>query len=213
MKKTHFPTEVVSSRKNDHEIPCYIFFCEKKTGVVQFKTELSEGTDGELERIASTFAMQCFVHGRDPEDFLILVPAGRPFTERLASRACELVEGGRTIPVQASLSPRQTEIMHALLRNMANKEIAAKLNITIRTVKFHVSALLNKFGVQSRIELAKRATVLLHPSASSELCLGVDGIEKKSAANLAVVSVAVKAPLPLERAARNERFLGQVLTA
>jgi len=45
--------------------------------------------------------------------------------------------------------------------NRANKEIASELNITVRTVKFHISSLFTKFGVDNRAELARRAAGLL----------------------------------------------------
>jgi hypothetical protein len=43
-------------------------------------------------------------------------------------------------------------------RSLANKEIAATLNLSERTVKFHVSSLLTKFRVRGRMELAREAT-------------------------------------------------------
>ncbi len=51
------------------------------------------------------------------------------------------------------LSRREQEVLEALLENLANKEIANKLHISERTVKFHVSNLLNKFGVRRRADL------------------------------------------------------------
>jgi DNA-binding NarL/FixJ family response regulator len=39
------------------------------------------------------------------------------------------------------------------LENLANKEIASRFNISERTVKFHVSNLLSKFGVRRRADL------------------------------------------------------------
>jgi DNA-binding NarL/FixJ family response regulator len=51
------------------------------------------------------------------------------------------------------ISRRETEILDGLLLNLTNKEIAKKLNISERTVKFHVSNLLNKFKVQRRADL------------------------------------------------------------
>ena len=53
----------------------------------------------------------------------------------------------------ADLSRREQEVLNALLENLANKEIGGKLNISERTVKFHVSNLLNKFGVRRRADL------------------------------------------------------------
>ena len=53
----------------------------------------------------------------------------------------------------ASLSRREQEVLNCLLENLANKEIGNKLNISERTVKFHVSNLLSKFGVRRRADL------------------------------------------------------------
>ncbi len=53
----------------------------------------------------------------------------------------------------ANLSRREQEVLDSLLENLANKEIASKLNIAERTVKFHVSNLLSKFGVRRRADL------------------------------------------------------------
>ncbi len=57
----------------------------------------------------------------------------------------------RTSP--SHLSQREREVLNALLENLANKEIAGKLNISERTVKFHVSKLLEKFSVRRRTDL------------------------------------------------------------
>ncbi len=51
------------------------------------------------------------------------------------------------------LSSREQQILDLLLENLANKEIASKLNISERTVKFHVSNILAKFGVGRRADL------------------------------------------------------------
>jgi hypothetical protein len=40
-----------------------------------------------------------------------------------------------------------------LLRGAVNKEIAAELNITLRTVKFHISNIIYKLKVASRLEV------------------------------------------------------------
>jgi DNA-binding NarL/FixJ family response regulator len=51
------------------------------------------------------------------------------------------------------MSQRERQIASALLKNLTNKEIANELNISERTVKFHVSNLLSKFKVQRRADL------------------------------------------------------------
>jgi len=53
----------------------------------------------------------------------------------------------------AELSRREQEVLNGLLENLANKEVAGRLNISERTVKFHVSNLLAKFGVRRRADL------------------------------------------------------------
>jgi len=65
------------------------------------------------------------------------------------------VRGRRMLKMEAGtgLSRREQEVLDPLLENLANKEIASKLNISERTVKFHVSNLLNKFGVRRRADL------------------------------------------------------------
>jgi DNA-binding NarL/FixJ family response regulator len=54
---------------------------------------------------------------------------------------------------QTELSRREQEVLNSLLENLANKEVASRLNISERTVKFHVSNLLAKFGVRRRADL------------------------------------------------------------
>ena len=66
-----------------------------------------------------------------------------------------LTSQGRRLKTDSvtNLSRREQEVLDALLENQSNKEIANKLNIAERTVKFHVSNLLNKFGVRRRADL------------------------------------------------------------
>lgn len=51
------------------------------------------------------------------------------------------------------LSAREREVAELLLRRLSNKEIAAALRITERTVKFHVGNMLKKLGLRSRHDL------------------------------------------------------------
>lgn len=56
-------------------------------------------------------------------------------------------------PAISTLSRRENEILEKLFQDFSNKEIANELNISERTVKFHVSNLLQKFRVHGRREL------------------------------------------------------------
>jgi DNA-binding NarL/FixJ family response regulator len=57
------------------------------------------------------------------------------------------------LPNDVRISQRERQIAIALCKNLTNKEIASELNISERTVKFHVSNLLSKFNVQRRSDL------------------------------------------------------------
>lgn len=48
---------------------------------------------------------------------------------------------------------RERQVLEHLCKGLANKEIANKLHLAERTIKFHVSSLLLKVGVTSRRDL------------------------------------------------------------
>lgn len=168
-KKIRDISKLLRNKDSSEQKPSNQFvFCEKRSGLAQFQAESESNLDCTIERMASTLAMQCLVRGSEPQDFAILVPVEKGLSNRLESRAKQLLEEGRAIANPASLSPRQQEILHSILCNHANKEIANKLNITVRTVKFHISTLLSKFGAENRTELARRASGFLRTSMHVE---------------------------------------------
>lgn len=94
---------------------------------------------------------------RLPRAVRTVAEGGYWVSRRLLSRFVDWILSrvrARQLPsVGAALSRREREVLDALLENLANKEIAAKLNISERTVKFHVSNVLTKFGVRRRADL------------------------------------------------------------
>ena len=54
------------------------------------------------------------------------------------------------------LTPTEEKVLAMLVDMKVNKEIADALGCTVRTVKFHVSALLRKTGCVSRFEIYQR---------------------------------------------------------
>ena len=50
------------------------------------------------------------------------------------------------------LTPREKEILHLLVKNFSTKEIAKELNISEKTVRNHISNVIQKLGVESRIQ-------------------------------------------------------------
>lgn len=97
------------------------------------------------------------MRGDTPADYAIQVPAHDELVSRVTGKAEELLRLGRGLFTSVPLSAREHEVLVELLRNSVNKEIASRLRISVRTVKFHVSSLLVKFGVQSRWDLAQKA--------------------------------------------------------
>ena len=53
-----------------------------------------------------------------------------------------------------NLTPREFEVIHALVSGCTNREIAQRLSISEQTVKHHVTNIFNKTGSSSRLELA-----------------------------------------------------------
>jgi DNA-binding CsgD family transcriptional regulator len=153
-----------SEKRKDANHPDTFLFCEAANGTAQFRAASAADLECTVERIAGVLAMQCMVRGQDPKNFQVMVPAEQSLVARLISRAEELLAEGRAIACPTSLSARQREVLNAVLCNRANKEIASKLNITVRTVKFHISSLLSKFGVESRADLARRAAGFMRPN-------------------------------------------------
>jgi two-component system, NarL family, response regulator YdfI len=64
-----------------------------------------------------------------------------------------------------ALTPREREVLQMLAAGLANKEIAARLNISDHTAKFHVAAILGKLGAATRTEAVtigiRRGLILL----------------------------------------------------
>lgn len=56
------------------------------------------------------------------------------------------------------LSSRENDVLKLLRVQLTNKEIAARMNITVRCVKFHVSNILEKFDVKNRFDLYRKVT-------------------------------------------------------
>ncbi len=80
--------------------------------------------------------------------FPVAAPASQPLTE-----------------LPEPLTRRERQVLQMLAAGLANKEIAARLNISDHTAKFHVAAILGKLGAATRTEAValgiRRGLVLL----------------------------------------------------
>ncbi|MFF1410452.1 response regulator [Streptomyces sp. NPDC058289] len=59
---------------------------------------------------------------------------------------------GRTAQVPAELTPREREIWQLLATGLDNAEIAAELDISVSTVKNHITGIFGKLGVRDRAQ-------------------------------------------------------------
>jgi len=78
---------------------------------------------------------------------------GPAVAERLLERAGS--DGG-TSP--ENLTPREAEVLGLISRGLRNREIAERLFVTERTVKFHVGSILAKLGAHNRTDAVRIAT-------------------------------------------------------
>ena len=139
--------------------PVYLFY-EKSTCTAHFHVEA--GPEGELpvDHAAGLLAMHCMVRGQSPSDYMIMVPADPSTLSGLAEKAQQILESGHGAKCSVRLTRREEEVLDGVVRSLANKEIASLLNLSERTVKFHVSSLLAKFKVRSRMELLRESSRL-----------------------------------------------------
>ena len=134
------------------------FFYEKSTGVAHFHVDA--GPDGRfpVEQAAGLLAMHCMVRGQSTSDYIVMVQAENEILDDLKEKADKLLQAGKSVCSQVKMTRREEEVLSGLMKSLANKEIAANLNLSERTVKFHVSSLLAKFRVRGRMELVRVAT-------------------------------------------------------
>jgi len=149
----HSPTHT----KPSHTASVYLFY-EKSTGTAHFHVEAGPAGELPVDHAAGLLAMHCMVRGQSPEDYLVMVPAPPESLHDLAEKAQTLLLAGQSAKSSVRLTRREEEVLEGILRSLANKEIANELNLSERTVKFHVSSLLAKFKVRGRLELMREAS-------------------------------------------------------
>jgi DNA-binding NarL/FixJ family response regulator len=83
------------------------------------------------------------------------------FSPRLAGFALDAFRAGERVGGDAELdelTPREREVLQLIARGYMYKEIAARLNLSVKTVESHVSSVLRKLQLSSRHELTRWAT-------------------------------------------------------
>ena len=144
--------------------PQSFVFCERCSGAVRFRVDAESDGSLPVEKVAGMLAMHCLVRGQSPEDYELMVVTRQSLLLQVADRAKQLLEAGRALGAGVKVSRREQEVLDGILQHHTNKEIAKRLNVSERTVKFHVSSLLAKFGVNDRMALTREVQLGRTPS-------------------------------------------------
>ena len=96
----------------------------------------------------------------EPDELIAVVNAIINRVERTHSQIARLVSSGNTekAPVNIqdeALTDAENRVALAVSRGLSNKEIAAELEISVRTVENHISHILDKKGFSNRVEIAR----------------------------------------------------------
>lgn len=82
------------------------------------------------------------------------VHRGRSFVQIGAGGGTAVADAPPTVPV---LSPREREVLRLLARGHTNREVAALLTLSVKTIETHRSRLGDKLGAHTRAELVQIA--------------------------------------------------------
>ena len=88
----------------------------------------------------------------------MFVRLGTPIQERQASRELESISGRRP---ESELTPVEQRIADLVAVGQTNREVAATLIMSVRTVESHLGRIYRKLGIRSRTELAARGSATL----------------------------------------------------
>ena len=83
------------------------------------------------------------------------------FSPRLAGFVLDSFAGGMPAPVDEELdqlTAREREVLRLIARGFAYKQVASRLNLSVKTIETHVSAVLRKLQLSNRHELARWAS-------------------------------------------------------
>ena len=103
----------------------------------------------------------------EPEELIAVVDGILSRVERTHSQIARLVDStiSEDEPVtfqDEQLTEAEDRVALAVSRGLSNKEIAAELEISVRTVENHISHILDKKGFSNRVEIARHVLEQRH---------------------------------------------------
>ena len=119
------------------------------TGVVVFTAYGGE------ERIAAALergARSYVLKGTPSDELVAAIRAAAAGKSRLSPEVAAALASAVRLPRKLRITEREREILALVAEGMPNKAIATRLDITERTVKFHVGELLGRLGATNRAQ-------------------------------------------------------------
>jgi DNA-binding NarL/FixJ family response regulator len=103
---------------------------------------------------------------RHAKGFVPWVPRGEALANKLLliiaiATSAKYQQGGSMLNLnQIKITPRDHQVLQLLMQGCSNKEIAAQLNISPRTVKQHLRTLFLRAGIRDGRKRVKLATAM-----------------------------------------------------
>ena len=141
--------------------PKTFVFIDKRTGTQRFVVKANANGKMPVDEAISLLVVHCLMRNQMPKDFSVMVSAGENLLDGLRLRARKLIHACPSIQASFQLTSRQQEVFHGVQQGLSNKEIGKNLNLSERTVKFHLSALFVKFDVGGRMGLMRKSSDML----------------------------------------------------
>lgn len=111
-----------------------------------------------MQRCLNAGADGYIVKDVTPNEFLRAIKAvagGETYVDsRIAGRLLRRRSTPSRYPDPCDLSARETEVVRLIVAGLSNKEISAKLNLSEKTIKNHVSRIFSKFNCTARTQAA-----------------------------------------------------------
>ncbi|PKO79715.1 MAG: DNA-binding response regulator [Betaproteobacteria bacterium HGW-Betaproteobacteria-13] len=138
----------------------------QQRGDAGIRSVVISGTPGQIEGLQALEAGArgyCHAYATPAmlrEVAVVVLHGGLWVGPELMARAIRATSAGgvptdlSSVDALASLTEREREVALAVARGLTNKEVAAALDITERTVKAHLSAIFEKLAVRDRMQLA-----------------------------------------------------------
>jgi DNA-binding NarL/FixJ family response regulator len=106
---------------------------------------LQAGASGYLLKTAPARELIDAIHSVHHGNTVLQSSVSRKLSQRLTS-------GGARAAHASDLTPRELEVLRLIAHGLPNKQIAAELGISLRTVEGHLNNIFGKLGVASRTE-------------------------------------------------------------